>query len=414
MTKKRIIEEYPVGSLLGEQELEAIRRVIESGVPLTRGPDVDLFEQEFASYCNAEHAIAVSSCTAALRLAAQILHLGPDDEVICQANAFWATIVALIERNVNIRCADIDPNSLNVDPSTIEPLITPRTKAIYVMHHGGNPSDMETILEIADKHGLAIVEDAAHAVGAEYQGRKLGSFSDITCFSFSTMKNMTTLGEGGMITTNNKEYAEMIRGLRTSFPFGEKIKRETTDLGNYPKPKSPIFMHAGDAWDYDWLKVAEVGTSFRMTTPQAAVGRVQLKKLDDFIAIRENIAKRFNEAIENIDGLRPVSILPGCKHAWHLFTFFLDNNTGIKRDEFVYHIKENHNIDIVIRFWPIHLGGIMRMKGHNLGECPVCERVWFNEQLNLPISPQMQEWEINSIIEALSATMNELKKKSSE
>lgn len=278
------------------------------------------------------------------------------------------------------------------------------------MHHGGNPLDMDAILRIAKKYGLAVVEDAAHAVGAEYKGRKMGGFADITCFSFSTMKNITTLGEGGMITTNNDSYAEMVRGIRTCFPYGEKSKRKTTNLGNYPKPKSPIFMHAGDAWDYDWLRIDEVGTSFRMSTPQAAVGRVQLKKLDDFIAQREKIASRYNKAISKIDGLRPVKILPGCKHAWHLFTFFLDSNTGIKRDDFVYHMKEKHKIDIVIRFWPIHLGGILRMKGHDIGECPVCEHVWFNEQLSLPISPQMQEWEISTIENALAETMETLRK----
>lgn len=408
---RKIIEEYPVGSILGEEELDAVRRVVESGEPLTRGKDVELFEQEFAQYCGVKHAVAVSSCTAALRIAAQLLHLGQWDEVIVQANAFWATIVALIERNVDIRCADIDPTTLNIDPETIEPLITPSTKAIYVMHHGGNPADMDAILDIARKYGLATVEDAAHAVGAEYKGRKIGSFADITCFSFSTMKNMITLGEGGMVTTNNAEYAEMAQGIRTSFPYGEKVKRKTTNLGNYPKPKSPIFMHAGDAWDYDWLRVDEVGTSFRLSTPQAAVGRVQLKKLDKFIAIRENIASRYNEAISQMEGLRPVRILPGCKHAWHLFTFFLDSKMGIKRDDFVYRMKEKHKVDIVIRFWPIHMGGIMRMRGHDIGECPVCEHVWFNEQLSLPISPQMQEWEIDSIVEALSETMDELGKK---
>ncbi|MGB8216476.1 MAG: DegT/DnrJ/EryC1/StrS family aminotransferase [Candidatus Methanoperedens sp.] len=407
---RNIIEEYPVGSILGDEEIAAVRRVIESGEPLTRGKDVELFEQEFANYCNVKNAVAVSSCTAALRIAAQLLHLGTGDEVICQANAFWATIVALIERNVDIKCADIDPGSLNIDPGKIEPLITPRTKAIYVMHHGGNPSDMDAILRIAKKHGLAVVEDAAHAVGAEYKGKKMGGFADITCFSFSTMKNITTLGEGGMITTNNDSYAEMVRGIRTCFPYGEKSKRKTTNLGNYPKPKSPIFMHAGDAWDYDWSRVDEVGTSFRMSTPQAAVGRVQLKKLDAFISIREKIANRYNEAISKIDGLRQVKILPGCKHAWHLFTFFLDSGTGIKRDDFVYHMKEKHKIDIVIRFWPIHLGGILRMKGHDIGECPVCENVWFNEQLSFPISPQMQKWEIDTIVNALAETMETLRK----
>jgi len=272
-SKNQRIEEYPVGTIFGEEEIEAIRRVLESGEALTRGPDVELFEKEFAEYCGAKHAIAVSSCGAALRIAAQVLHLGPKDEVICQANAFWCTIVALLERNVPIRVADIDPTTLNMDPEKIEPLITSKTKAIYVMHHGGNPADLDPIREIASEHGLVVVEDAAHMAGAEYKGCKIGRDSDIACFSFSTVKNMITLGEGGMFVTNNKEYANIAWGLRTSYPFGERVKRETPDrLGDYPKPKSVMFMHAGDAWDYDWFRVDEVGTNYRLSTPQAAVG----------------------------------------------------------------------------------------------------------------------------------------------
>jgi perosamine synthetase len=404
-----LIQEYPVGSLLGEEEITAIRSVLKSGESLTRGKYVELFEQEFARYCGVKHAVAVSSCTAALRIAAQLLHLREGDEVICQANAFWATIVALIERRVNIVCADIDPATLNVSPVAIEPLITSKTKAIYVMHHGGNPSDMDAIMSVAKKYGIAVVEDAAHAVGAEYNGRKIGNISNITCFSFSTMKNITTLGEGGMITTNNDDFAEMARGLRTSFPYGRKEKRNISRLGNYPKPKSPIFMHAGDAWDYNWMEVEEIGTCFRMSAPQAAVGCVQLRRLDEFISKRADIAKYYNDAIDGIDGLRKIKVLPECKQAWHLFTFFIDSRIGIKRDDFVYHMRDVHNIEIVIRFWPIHLGGIMRMRDHNIGECPACEHVWFNEQLSLPISPQMREEEVRRITEALRKTMKELR-----
>ena len=220
---------------------------MESGDSLTRGPDVELFEKEFASYCNAKHAISVNSCGASLRIASQVLNLNSKDEIIVQDNAFWVTIVNLLERNVKIKCADIDPYSLNIDPDKIEPLITPKTKAIYVMHHGGNPADLAPIREIAERYGIVIVEDAAHAVGTEYKGKKIGSDSDIACFSFSSLKNMITLGEGGMFVTKNKDYAEMAWGLRTNYPYGERVKRKTSNLGDYPKPKSPAFMHAGDA-----------------------------------------------------------------------------------------------------------------------------------------------------------------------
>ena len=408
---KRIIKEYPVGSILGNEEIDAIRRVLESGDNLTRGKDVDLFEQEFAEYCGAKHAVAVSSCGAALHIATKVLNLGPEDEVICQVNAFWVTFVHLLERNLKIKVADINPQTLNIEPSTIEPLISSKTKAIYIVHMGGNPADLDPIRVIAKKHGIVVVEDSAHAAGSEYKGRKIGSDSDIACFSFSSYKNMSTLGEGGMFVTNNEKFADMASHLRTNYPYGEKVKRQVTDnLGNYPKPKSPAFMHAGDAWDYDWIRVDGFGSTYRLSTPQAAVGRVQLKKLDGFNEIRAKIATKYNEAINNIDGLRTLWILPNCKNSWHLFNFFIDNNLDIDRNKFVRILEYRYNILTFLRFWPIHLGGIMRMRGHHLGECPVFENIWFNKQLSLPITPQMEEWEINTIIEALGETLERMKK----
>ena len=405
----RIIEEYPVGSIFGEEELEAVKRVLESGDSLTRGPDVELFEKEFAEYCHAKYAVAVNSCGASLTLSSKILKLGPDDEVICQANAFWVTYNHLLERNVKIVCADIDPESLNIDPHKLEPLITKRTKAIYLVHHGGNPANLELIKEIAGKYGVVVVEDCAHAVGAEYKGQKIGQDSEIACFSFSTLKNITTLGEGGMIVTNNEAYAESAKGLRTNFPEGIREPRNASNLGDYPKSKSAAFMHAGDAWDYDWLRLDEMGSTYRMSTPQAAVGRVQLKKLDELIRKRESIANRYNQVIREINGLRTVKILPKCKHAWQLYTYFLNHETNLDRNEFVRHMEEQHNVRIVIRYFPIHLGGIMRMREINSGDPSIelenCERVWFKEQLSLPISPQMNNVEIEIIGNAVRKTM---------
>lgn len=404
------IQEYPVGSLYGKEELDAIKRVLESEDSLTRGKDVELFEKEFAKYCGAKYAVAVSSCGSALNIASKVLNLTSDDEVICQANAFWVTIVNLLERNVKIRVADIDSLTLNIDPNKIEPLIKNKTKAIYLVHLGGNPADLDSIRKIAQKYGLVVIEDAAHAIGSEYKGNKIGHDSDIACFSFSTLKNMGTLGEGGMFVTNNEKYAEMASQLRTNFPLGEKIKRNVTDkFADYPKPKSPAFMHAGDAWDYDWIKVAEIGSTFRLSTAQAAVGRVQLKKLNSFIELRTSIARRYNDVINKLDALKPLVVLPSCVNSWHLFNFFIEPKSGINRDSVVYRLEKDYGIQTFLRFWPIHLGGIMRMRGHKLGECPVYEQVWFKELLSLPISPQMQKQEINIILDSLCETIEALK-----
>jgi perosamine synthetase len=407
---KKRIEEYPVGSIFDEEEVEAVRRVLTSGETLTRGEDVELFEKEFAKYTGAKYAISMSSCGAALKIANQVTSLTSKDEVICQANAFWVTIVSLIERNVKFKVADIDPENLNIDPDSVKKLITPKTKAIYVMHHGGNPADLDPLREIAQENNLVIIEDAAHATGAEYKGKKIGSDSDIACFSFSTLKNMVTLGEGGILITNNEEYANMADKLRTNWPFGERVKNQKEKLGEYFKPKSVAFMHAGDAWDYDWKRLDEIGSTYRMSAAQAAVGRVQLKKLDKHNSMRERIAEVYNNGIEVVKGFSKTKVLPNCKNSWHLYSYFVNPESGINRDQFVKTLEEDHNIHIVTRFWPIHLGGIMRMRGHGPGEAPVCEKVWFKEQLALPISPQMPDEEINTIVNAVKETAEKIRK----
>jgi len=400
------ISEYPVGTTYGEEEIQAVRRVLDSGDPLTRGPDVDYFEEEFAQYCGAKHAIAVSSCGAALNLTSKILNLREGDEVICQANSFWVTINHLLERNVKIICADIDPYSLNIDPNKLEDLITDKTKAVYMVHHGGNPADLEPLRHITKKHGIVLVEDAAHAVGAEYKGEKIGADSDLACFSFSTLKNISTLGEGGMLVTNNEKYAELAKGFRSNFPNGLKVKRNVDSLGKYPKSENP-YLNMGDAWDYDWVKLYEMGSTFRLSTVQAAVGRVQLKKLDSLIQKRSEIAEQYNQTITEIEGLKPVEILPDCKHAWHLFSFFVTSDSKVDRGELVKLLTNQHGIDTVIRFSPINLNSILRMSGCVQGGCSRCgklekiERIWFHEQMSLPISPQMKDEEISYIQQSL-------------
>ena len=404
------IKEYPVGTIFGEEEIDAVRRVLTSGDPLTRGPDVELFEQEFAEYCGAKHAVALNSCGAALNLTSKILKLREDDEVICQVNSFWVTINHLLERKVKIICADIDLYSLNIDPRKIENLITEKTKAIYLVHHGGNPADLDPLRQITKKHGIVLVEDAAHAVGAEYKGEKIGANSELVCFSFSTLKNISTLGEGGMLVTNNAEYAELARRLRTNFPLGHKVKRNVASLGKYPKSKNP-YLNMGDSWNYDWVRLDEMGSTYRLSTVQAAVGRVQLKKLDSLIQKRKEIAERYNQTINEIEGLKPIEILPDCKHAYHYYFFLVTSDSKLNRGQLVERLKNLYNIEVVIRFFPINLNGILRMNGCGQGGCSRCgkleniERIWFQEQMSLPISPQMSDEEIKYILDSLEKTI---------
>lgn len=399
--------EPAVGALLGEEELDAIRRVLASGDTLNRGKDVDAFEQEFAAYCGAPHAVAVSSCTAALRIAVQVLRLRKGDEVIVPANAFWNTVVALVEKGVTIRVADVDGYSLGMDAAHAESLMNENTKAIFILSIGGNPCDMRDLRAVADRRGIPIVEDAAHSAGSVCLGKNVGSLADISCFSFSTLKNMTTLGEGGMFVSTKKEYADDARKFRECWPVGHFVPVSRTAIGPYPKPEDAHFMRPGDAYGAEWQELEDVGTNYKMSSAAAAVGRVQLKKLDAFNATRRSMAKQYDEAVGAIPGVRLLRVHDGCDPSWHLYHFFLTEASGVNRDACVALLKEKYGIQLINRFWPIHLHNVLRLQGHGIGEAPVYERLWFSEMMSLPIGPRIDaaasRWMLDAVADVCSS-----------
>ncbi|MFH1538386.1 MAG: DegT/DnrJ/EryC1/StrS family aminotransferase, partial [bacterium] len=241
-----------------QDEIDAVVETLKS-TWITTGPREKEFSEEFAKYVGAEHAIAVNSCTSALNLSVAVLGTGPGDEVITTPMTFVATVFAIIHSGATPVFADIREDTFNIDPDRIEGKITGRTKAILPMHYGGNPVDLDPVHEIAGKHGLKVIEDAAHAAGAEYKGRKIGAISDLTCFSFHAIKNMTC-AEGGMITTADAETAARLKAL--SF-FG--ISQDAYKRSASPRP-----------WHYD---VGEFGFKYNMTDIAAAMGLVQLRRL---------------------------------------------------------------------------------------------------------------------------------------
>ncbi len=314
-----------------------------------------------------------------------------------------------VARGVTMRFADIDAETNNIDPATIAAQITPRTKAIYVMHYGGNAVDLDAVREVGDAHELPVVEDCAHAVGAAHKGRKIGT-GDLCCFSFHSLKNMTTLGEGGMLTTNNDAWAGEAEALRTMGVVGEWASRGTNCIGPYRKPDFLINDHAGGSWDGDWARIEEVGTNYRLSAGAAAAGRVQLRKLDGMNAARRGIAERYNAVVAEIPGLRPVKVPETNECVWHLYTCFVAPDSGVDRNELIRYMEAEHGVEIILRFWPLHLGSALRVAGHEFGECPVCEHVWFEQQVNLPICPTMDEWEGEAVIEGLREGMSKCRK----
>ena len=405
MAKKKYIFENPVGSLLGDEEIEAIKKVLTANTSLTRGKEVDLFEKKFSKFIGSKFSIAVSSCGAALELSSKILELKENDEVICQANLFWPTYNHLIKKNVNIKIADINPRTLNIDVNSLKKIISKKTKAVYIMHHGGNPCDLFNINKLKKKFKFKLVEDCAHACGSIYKNKKIGSDSDIACFSFSTLKNITTLGEGGMIVTNSKKYNEYARLLRTNFPIGKRVQKKILKLGKYNRPTKLDYSFSGDAWNTKyWKEISEIGSTFRMSSPQAAVGVVQLKKINHFNLKRLKISNLFQQTISKCELLDNLYIEKNSKSSCHLFCFFIKQNKYGNNQDFIKILDEKFKIKIVNRFFPMNLSSIMRTKQTSSNLAPINLKVWFNELISLPIYPQMRKIEINYIRNSIVKT----------
>ncbi len=260
--------------------------------------------------------------------------MSKDDEVISTPQSFRATITSLWQRGVKIRFADIDPNSLNIDPETIEDKITEKTKAIYLVHLGGMPCEMDRVMEIARKHNLYVVEDCAHAPGAEYKGRKIGSHGDLACYSFHGLKNMSLGGEGGMLIVNRDELYEPLVGLRTIASYCARKKRDKVGIGPY-MPDPNIGDDAKGAWTDELTEIYEFGGNYRINEVQAAIGREQLRKLGSFNDKRRENAHYLNEHMLRIDGITLQEVSSYMEHVAHLYTIFYDAQiVGALRSEF--------------------------------------------------------------------------------
>ena len=368
---------------IGQEEEQEVLDTLRSGW-LTRGPKTDLFERELEAYTGAKHAIAVSSCTAALHLCLAAHDVGAGDEVITSPITFPATANVVFHQGATPVFADIDPQTLNIDPEDVERRITGRTKAIIPVHMAGQPADMRALSEIARRHGIPLIEDAAHAIGAEYEGQRIGNLegSLAACYSFYPIKNMTT-GEGGAVLTNEDEFADRVRLLSLHGITSDAWKR--------------YGVH-GSKQHWETL---EPGFKYNMTDIQAALGRVQLRRLDGFIQQRARYASMYADAFRNMPEVTILRQVPEVRHAWHLFIILLRTDLlTIGRDEFVQALREE-NILTGIHFRSLHIQPLYRERlGLHRQDLPQAADV-SDRLLSLPLYPKMNERDIRDVIEAV-------------
>ncbi|MFB3916894.1 MAG: DegT/DnrJ/EryC1/StrS family aminotransferase [Terriglobales bacterium] len=382
----------------GSAEKEEILATLESDW-ITTGPRAQQFEREFAAYTGSAYALAVNSCTAALHLALAALNVGAGDAVITTPFTFTATANVIVHQRAYPVFIDIDPDTYNLDPAKLSDFLKRRcswrrreralclkqngrrVRAIIPVHYGGHPCDMDAITALGAQYDLAVIEDAAHAAGATYGGRRAGSLGTAACFSFYANKNMTT-AEGGMLTTSDLDLYERGRVLSLHGISKDAWKR-------YSKEGS---------WRYD---VVCAGFKYNMPDTAAALGLHQLKKLDGFIARRAELAARYTKAFSRVAGLKLPSVKAGIKSAWHLYPVQI-TSASVSRDQVIEHLRQR-NIGSSVHFIPLHLTSFYQREfGYRPGDFPVAEQV-FERIVSLPFFPRMRNEDVDRVAAEVSS-----------
>ena len=368
---------------IGEEEIAEVVDSMRSGW-LTTGPKTKAFEHDFADYIGGGvEAMAVSSATAGLHLALEACGIRAGDEVITSVYTFTSTAEVIRYLGADPVFADIDERTLNISPESIEKAITPKTKAIMPVHVGGLPCDMDAILAIAKKHGLKVVEDAAHAFPVRYKGRMIGALdSDAAVYSFYATKTITT-GEGGMVVTKNKNMVKRIKTMRL-----HGIDRDAYDRYTSEKP----------AWYYE---IVAPGYKYNMSDIMASMGIHQLKKAERMKARRREIAMRYTEALQGLPLTLPYLPAEDEDNAWHLYPVHIRKDAPVMRDEFIKQMSFSAKIGCSVHFIPLHLQPYYRDKYGLTPQMFPCATEAFESEVSLPIYPKMTDEDVEYVIEQI-------------
>ncbi len=374
--------------LIGEEEINEVVATLRSGW-ITTGPKTKRFETNLAAYLGASGALALNSCTAALHTALVTLGVGPGDEVITTPLTFAASVNVIEHVGARPVLVDVEADTLNIDPALVERAITPRTKAIIPVHFAGHPVDLDPLYDAAQRRGLAVLEDAAHALAARYKGRLIGSGENPVAFSFYATKNLTT-GEGGMLT-GNPEFLERARLISLHGMSRDAWKR-------YDK---------GGKWYYE---VLYPGFKYNMTDIQAALGLWQLKKLPGFEERRRAVVALYDQAFAQEDALETPVERPEVEHAWHLYVLRLRLEAlRIDRDQFIEELT-NRNIGTSVHFIPIHLHPYYRDKYAFTPESYPIAYSNYRRMISLPLNVRLSDADVADVIEAVRDVVSEFRR----
>jgi perosamine synthetase len=365
-----------------EEDIKAVSDVLRSDW-LTTGPKVEEFEEAFAAKVGSRYAVALSSGTAALHAAALAACIGPEDEVITTPMTFAATANCVLYQGGRPVFSDVEPETLLVDASKIEEKITPKTKAIIAVDYAGQPCDYDELKSIAKRHNLTLVADACHALGATYKGRNVGTLADMTVFSFHPVKHITT-GEGGMVTTDDPELAKRVRVFRNHGITSDHRERERCG-----------------SWFYEMV---DLGYNYRLPDINCALGLSQLKRLDQNVSRRRELAALYNKAFSKIEAVRPLTQKADRKSSWHLYVVKLDLSKIRTTRKDVFSSLRDEGIGVNVHYIPVYWHPYYQKLGYKKGLCPVAEKA-YEEIVTLPLFCAMSDSDAALVVSAVKKTL---------
>jgi perosamine synthetase len=369
---------------IDESDIEAVVQTLRSDW-LTTGPKVAEFEEAIASYAGAKHAVSFSSGTAALHAAAFAAGLQAGDEAITTPLTFAATANCVLYQGATPIFADVEPETLNIDPEQVESRISPWTKVILPVDYAGHPADVDEILRLADRRGLIVIEDACHALGAEYKGRRVGGIAQMTVFSFHPVKHVTT-GEGGMVTTDNSGFAETLRQFR-----------------NHGISSDARIRQAAGRWHYEMVLL---GFNYRLSDIACALGLRQLARLETNLARRRQIAAQYNDAFRNMPAVCPPAVRNDVNPAWHLYPVRLELDKLSGSREQIFQALRGENIGVNVHYIPVHMHAYYRNRfGYKGGEYPVAETA-YERLISLPMFHGMTDGDVSDVICAVQKVVS--------